>query len=234
MALPHNVTLQYFQRLIVNIGHNMSNWTGRLKSKMKELGLTQEELANKLGVTRSAVAHYVQGTRHPPLRQVINLAAILKVNPAWLQFGKDQDTPVSSSQHSGKTSNRIPILDWHQARDFHSKSSKDKQSYLEYFNRSQNDCYALLIKGDSMVSPMGQGVSFNPGNYVVIDPDKSPTHGNFVITAASKNKETVLRQYVEEGGIVYLKPLNPQYPLMHLERGTKIVGVVVASINFTL
>lgn len=212
----------------------MSNWAGRLKIKMKELGLTQEELANKLGVTRSAVAHYVQGTRHPPLKQVVKLAAILKVDPAWLQFGKDQDTSVTTSQTSGKTSNRIPILDWHQARDFHTKSSKTKpNSYLEYFNRYQNDCYALLIKGDSMVTPMGQGVSFNQGSYVVIDPDKSPVHGNFVITSTGNKKETVLRQYVEEGSIVYLKPLNPQYPLMQLERGTKIVGVVVASISFT-
>lgn len=214
----------------------MSNWTGRLKSKMQELGLTQEELANKLGVTRSAVAHYVQGTRHPPLKQVIKLAAVLKVSPAWLQFGKEQETTTTSSQRSAKISNRIPILDWQQARDYHSKSPKDKtnfHNYLEYFNRNQIDCYALLIKGDSMVSPMGQGVSFNQGSYIVVDPDKSPTHGNFVITATGKNKETVLRQYIEEGGIAYLKPLNPQYPLMQLERGTKIVGVVVASISFT-
>jgi SOS-response transcriptional repressor LexA len=210
----------------------MSNWTGRLKSKMKELDLTQEELAKKLGVTRSAVAHYVQGTRHPPLRQVIKLAAILKTDPAWLQFGESQETATSSSQSIKKGSNRIPILDWHQTIDFHPDYLHDKYNYLEYFNRNRIECYALLIKGDAMISPMNQSMSFPQGSYIIIDPNKAPKNGSYIITSSS-NKEAILRQYVEEGGIIYLKPLNPQYPLMQFERNTKILGVVVANINFT-
>ena len=214
----------------------MSNWTGRLKSKMKELGLTQEELAKKMGVTRSAVAHYVQGTRHPPVRQIIKLASILKIDPAWLQFGKTQESANSSSQKPKQSSNRIPVLDWHQVLNFNPDDSKDKshkQDYLEYFNRNQTDCYALLIKGDSMVSPLGQGINFNQGSYIVVDPNKTPTHGSFVLSVSNNKKEAILRQYIEEGGTTYLKPLNPQYPLIQFERNTKILGVVVANINFT-
>src|SRR5580658_6951576 len=154
------------------IGHNMSNWTGRLKLKMKELGLTQEELANKLGLTRSAVAHYVRGTRHPPLRQVIKLASILKVDPAWLQFGKAQDVMTASKQSTKKTTNRIPILDWQQAANYSPDESYDTK--LEYFNYHDTECYALQIKGDAMVSSLAQSISFNPGSYVIIDPNKLP------------------------------------------------------------
>lgn len=211
----------------------MSNWTGRLKSKMKELGLTQHELAKKMGVTRSAIAHYVQGTRHPPLRQVIKLATILKVDPAWLQFGKAQGPTNTASQNAKEISNRIPILDWNQALDFdydHFRKKSNDQNYLDYFNLEHAGCYALLIKGDSMVSPLGQGTSFNQGSYIIVDPNKTPKHGNFVLTIVHK-KEPVLRQYMEEGGTIYLKPLNPQYPLMQLERNTKILGIVIAKIN---
>jgi len=212
----------------------MNSWADRLKSKMKEFDLTQEELARKLGVTRSAVAHYVQGTRHPPIKQVIKLAAILKTDPAWLQFGKSQEAVKASRQQSTKHLNRIPILDWNQVIHYHLDAAFDKtQPYLDYFNYHDTSCYALSIKGDAMVSPLTQGISFNPGSFVIIDPSKIPEHGSYVIATTSNKNEPILRQYVEEGGVVYLKPLNPQYPLVQMERGMKILGVVVASVQFT-
>lgn len=210
----------------------MNTWSGRLKSKMHELELTQEELARKLGVTRSAVAHYVQGTRHPPLKQVMKLAAILKVDPAWLQFGKSQE-PTKPKQQGQKNENRIPILDWQNAIDYHRNALAKSQNYLEYFNYHNVECYALAIKGDAMVSPLAQSLSFNPGSYAIIDPNKIPDHASYVLAITSNKKEPILRQYVEEGGIVYLKPLNSQYPLLPLERSTKILGVVIANIQYT-
>jgi SOS-response transcriptional repressor LexA len=209
----------------------MNTWAGRLKLKMKDLGLTQEELARKLGVTRSAVAHYVQGTRHPPLKQMVKLAAVLNVDPAWLQFGKAQEASFTSKQRSKKSANRIPVLDWNQALTYNPDESYDKK--LEYFNYNNVECYALQIKGDSMVSPLAQSISFNPGSYVIVDPNKIAAHGSYVIATTSNKKEAILRQYVEEGGVIYLKPLNSQYPLVQLERSTKILGVVITHIQYT-
>jgi len=40
-----------------------------------------------------------------------------------------------------------------------------------------------------------------------------------------------LRQYIEEGGIPYLKPLNPQYPLIQFAKNMEILGVVVANVK---
>lgn len=209
----------------------MSNWTGRLKLKMKELDLTQEELAKKLGVTRSAVAHYVQGTRQPPLKQVIKLANIFKTDPAWLQFGEYQKSVTSTASNIKQKSNRIPILDWQQVKNLPYDLTKEKYEYIEYFNCHQNDCYALKIKGDAMVSTMNQRTSFDPGSYVIVDPHKLPTHGSYVIATTSNKNEAILRQYIEEGGTLYLKPFNPQYPLIELEKQTKIWGVVIANIQ---
>ncbi|MBV9575321.1 MAG: helix-turn-helix domain-containing protein [Gammaproteobacteria bacterium] len=213
---------------------DMNNWAGRLKIKMKEVGLTQEELARKLGLTRSAVAHYVQGTRHPPIKTVLKLATILNTDPAWLQFGKLQEQPKTNRQQTIKHQNHIPIIDWQHAIDYHSEKNFDKnQKYLKYFSYQDIACYALLIKGDAMIAPpLSQNLSFNPGSYIVINPNKLPEHNSYVIVATTSKKEPILRQYIEEGGFIYLKPLNPQYPLVQLERNTKILGVVVANINF--
>ena len=208
----------------------MNTWAARLKLKMKELGLTQEELARKLGVTRSAVAHYVQGTRHPPLKQMVKLAGILKVDPAWLQFGKVQEHSANLKQSSIKTKNRIPILNWNQASSY--SSDETYNSKLEYFSSNDIECYALQIKGDSMVSPSLQSISFTPGSYAIVDPNGIVTHGCYVIAAANNKKEVILRQYIEEGGVRYLKPLNSQYPLLQIEKSVKILGVVISNIYF--
>jgi transcriptional regulator with XRE-family HTH domain len=54
----------------------MNTWATRIKSRMKELGLTQEVLAEKMGITRGAITHYLAGRREPPLRQFQKLATI--------------------------------------------------------------------------------------------------------------------------------------------------------------
>lgn len=66
---------------------------------------------------------------------------------------------------------------------------------------------------------------------LIINPDKEPTHGDFVIAILPKSKEATFKQYVEDGGIRYLKPLNPQYPLTQLDKGTSICGVVVSCLS---
>lgn len=76
-----------------------------------------------------------------------------------------------------------------------------------------------------MVSGMNQGVSFNPGSFVVVDPNRTPNHGSYVVATTSNKNEAILRQYVVEGSIVYLKPPNSQYPLLQFERSTKILGI---------
>ena len=49
---------------------NMKNWNALAKAKMKELKITQEMLAERLGVTQGAVAHWMSGRREPDLETI--------------------------------------------------------------------------------------------------------------------------------------------------------------------
>jgi len=82
-----------------------------------------------------------------------------------------------------------------------------------------------------MVSPGTQEQNLYPGSYVIIEPDMQPIHGNFVLATAGNKKEPILRQYIEEGGVTYLKPLNSQYPLVQFSKNMEILGVVVANVK---
>lgn len=217
----------------------MSTWATRIKLRMKELDMTQEMLAQKMGITRGAVTHYLAGRRVPPLRQFQKLAAILKINPAWLQFGttseNGKEKKVTSKKEkfeSAKT--RIPVLSWEQISEFVGATKiapQETKEYLPNFYAENPRWYALRIKGDSMIAPVGNSKSFCESDIIIVDPEKKVTHGNFVIAILPHSKEATFKQYVIDGGIRYLKPLNPQYPITQIDDSTHICGVVVHCIN---
>ena len=56
----------------------------RLIESIKQSGLTQTQLAKKLHISQSTVAHYVKGDILPALDTLANLCAILDVSPAYI------------------------------------------------------------------------------------------------------------------------------------------------------
>lgn len=220
----------------------MSTWSVRIKLRMKELELTQEILAQKMGITRGAITHYLAGRRVPPLRQFQKLAAVLKVDPAWLQFGTSSTSNTkqnnkktnSKSEQKELSHNRIPILSFEQISDFiiTTKLKQDEvKEYLPSFYANQKHWYALRIKGDTMTTPSGNLKSFHEGDIIIVDSEKKAVHGSYVIALLPKSKEATFKQYVIDGGVKYLKPLNPQYPIVEINDSTHICGVIVNCVS---
>ena len=79
--------------------------------------------------------------------------------------------------------------------------------------------YALQVIGDSMAS------EFWDGCIIIVDPGGEARHDSFVIVDCESG--TVFRQLQINGGLRFLKPLNPIYPLVELTGDYKIRGVVV-------
>ena len=58
---------------------NLNKISNFIKTKRKELGLTQEELAQKLFVTEKAISRWETGRGTPDISLLIPLAKILKI-----------------------------------------------------------------------------------------------------------------------------------------------------------
>lgn len=61
----------------------------RLREAMREKGLSQQELCNRSGVTKSSISHYVNGKTAPDNFQAVKLAKVLDVAPEWLMAVDD-------------------------------------------------------------------------------------------------------------------------------------------------
>ena len=59
-----------------------------LKTLRKEVGMSQSDLANALGIERSTIAKYETGDRYPDIEMLCKIADVLKVSTDEL-LGRD-------------------------------------------------------------------------------------------------------------------------------------------------
>ena len=63
---------------------NYADFGQRVRSSRRALGLTQEELAEKVGISASFMGHIERGTRVASLETLIALCNVLQVSPQTL------------------------------------------------------------------------------------------------------------------------------------------------------
>jgi SOS-response transcriptional repressor LexA len=212
-------------------------WPERVKLRMKELSLTQEMLAKQMEVTRGAIAHYLGGRRVPPTKQFQKLARILQTDPVWLQYGIDPAKDPEAAKAYKKEMDPlnpitpIPILTWKLIAETADLEELDKiQRKIEYLPHLYTDelgHYAVRVKGDAMTATSGHMTSFREGDIVQVDQAAHPRHNDYVVVVLPDATEATFRQFIVEGGEKYLKPINPQYPLIQVSDDTRFCGVAI-------
>lgn len=61
----------------------------RLQESIKQSGLSQTELAKRLGVSQPTIAYYLRGDKLPALDTLANLCKIIDVSPAYILCFED-------------------------------------------------------------------------------------------------------------------------------------------------
>jgi len=128
---------------------------------------------------------------------------------------------------------KVPLISWVRAGIWMGISDifypGEADEWVSVVSPVGENSFALRVHGDSM-SP-----EFNPGDIIVVDPDKLPENGSYVVAKIetdSQNGEATFKQFVRDADRVYLKPLNRQYPVMDMTGVKfKIVGKVVQKIK---
>ena len=69
---------------------NKNNLGGRIANLLKKSGLTQRELANKVGVTEASMSRYISGGRIPKIPTIANIANALHTTSDYL-LGAEED-----------------------------------------------------------------------------------------------------------------------------------------------
>lgn len=85
----------------------------RIKSARENMGLTQEELAEKIDLSTQFISTIERGVAGPSLETVINLCKVLKVSSEWLLCGKQAapDSETIATKISSLSNAQLAALD---------------------------------------------------------------------------------------------------------------------------
>jgi phage repressor protein C with HTH and peptisase S24 domain len=207
--------------------------------------LTQEELGDALGVTKSNVSAWENG-RHEPsytqLRQIAALSGMALPNDDWQ--ARSNDSSTLNERQDGLDSAPIPLDD---NPDYPSiprvkfKLSAGVSGFgVEYLQedadpivfrrewfRSRNlnpkNCYAIVVTGPSMEPGMWDG------DTVVITTDRTTPKDGFVY-AVNYEGELVMKRLIRDEGSWWLHSDNTdqnRHPRKRCHDGVLIIGEVV-------
>ncbi len=220
----------------------------RLKAARLEVGKTQQDIGNIFGVEREAVAQWEADAVMPTSDKLPRLARALRKTIDYLLTGKNHNavTDVESTPdedqlrragdhkkfanvHLGPEIARlVPLISWVVAGKFSEAVDTlppgEALDWMPLPRRAGPRTYALRVEGDSMSAPFGR--SYPSGCVIFVDPDKrSPASGQRVIAKLEGGDEVTFKQFVQEAGKMFLRPLNPQYPPIF--EAFKVIGTVI-------
>ena len=214
---------------------NMDKWIALVRDRMEELGLTQEQLAERVGVSQGSVGHWVNKRRQPKIESMnrtfveigmphYNVSLQLRIvgqvgEERGIYEVDDSDDDLDLMQYI--VCFRYPVLGWDELgiAEGAEPGVFEQTDYL-----AQGKAFWLTVENDAMSAASGRSVP--QGMRMLVDPGVDAEPGRLVI-ARQPGKPAIFRELAEEGGQRYLKALNSNYPALLCEEGCEFLGVVV-------
>ena len=200
---------------------------GRIKERRTAMGYTQEELGEKIGVQKSAIAKYENGRVKNLKRGVIaKLADALQCSPTYLMGLEEENNDMKLSNIIPITTHKLPMLG-EIACGEPRFINENRESYVDAGTNIKAD-FCLKAKGDSMI------------NARIMDGDvffirRQPVVENGEIAAVAIDDEATLKRFYRDGntGTITLVAENPAYaPMVFTKESQKNVCILGKAIAF--
>lgn len=183
-----------------------------VKKMTAEQNMSMSELARRVGIAKSAISRYFNGTRELPLNRIGDFASALHTTPNFL-LGVKEDTnsqgikiPVLGTVAAG-----IPISAVEDILDY----EEIPQSW-----QNQGEFFGLKIKGDSMKPDI------NDGDTVIVKQQSTANNGDVVIALVNGDDATCKKFEKLDNGIMLISN-NSEYSPMYFSNEEVITKPVV-------
>lgn len=175
---------------------------------------TDKELAQKLGMTAANLSNYknIKG-RSFPYKWIISVANKIGRDINWVLYG--------GLWHEGRwidlpegynIPRRIPVFSMSNIGELGEMIDNVERLWADkniYFPEPCGpNTFAFKIEGDIMEP------RFHVGEIIIVDPSIVANSGDFIL--AKDGSDTVFRQLIIDGRSVFLKPVNPRYPIKEM------------------
>ena len=212
----------------------------RLRSRRKMFGHTLKVIADHVGVKQPTVSQWEADLMVPRGESLKKLEEILKTNSDWILHGKGNPdaryvlVQPDSQEFKAISLNtkRIPVLSWVQAGAWNDIGCDDPSMTCTEWTETSADVsdhsFALIVRGDSMFNPSDKR-SLADGVLVVVDTvfnaEPESLNHKIVVAMLEGTNEATIKEFIKDGPNMYLNPLNPRYPIIHIDERCRIVAV---------
>ena len=190
-----------------------------VKQLTKEQNMSMSELARRVGIAKSAISRYFNGTRELPLNRIEDFAKALHTT-SHILLGVEPETqkgikiPVLGTVPAG-----IPISAIEDIIDY----EEIPQSWS-----NQGDFFGLRIKGNSMYPKLENG------DVVIVKKQSTADNGDVVIAMVNGDDATCKRYKSMDAGIMLTSDNSEYSPMFYTNEQIQslpvnIIGKVVES-----
>ena len=211
------------------------NWTDLVKSRMKQIGITQDGLAERMGVSQASVTRYLNKKREPDIETIaemmrhVGLDKMLLSSDGLVEYPDHLIENVSKIDIQPRYQGNYPLLSSVQAGSWAEACEpyqvEEVSEWYETTEKVIGKGFWLRVVGDSMTSPTG--VSFPEGTMILVDTGRDHENKSLVVAKLTDVNEATFKRFVVDAGMQYLMPLNPTYKPIAINGNCKIIGVVI-------
>jgi SOS-response transcriptional repressor LexA len=201
----------------------------RLKEVLEQPGRpSQAELARLTGVDEATISAIIQRDSERS-KYATAIAAALHIRSHWLVTGEGPRDAENVEEHPSARA-RLPLISWvsaglrEEANDPYAPGNAE--AWVDFDSPASSSAFCLRVRGDSMRNPTGEEPNFPDGCIIAIEPKRKPKSREFAVFRFSDTDEATFKQYIVDGPLKFLKPLNPIYPVMGLGPDARLVGTV--------
>ena len=195
-----------------------------IKAFRLKQGLTQAELAAKLGVDRSSVTQWETGVTTPRMKVITKLSTLFNTTPSVLI--SDSSTLIKLPI-SGSTAT-LPLRTLGKVHagvmDDDAVCDDEEVQVPERVVLAYPDAFLLRVEGNCMDRVIPEG------SHVVVVPHKVPTNGSIVVIR-DDTYEAIMRRYYKGSSALMLSPdsYEEEYQdiIVHDGQEITLIGVVV-------
>jgi SOS-response transcriptional repressor LexA len=228
----------------------MSDLRSRILNELEKKGWSPTTLAEKSGVPQPTIQRFLSGKHGEPRSPTIKkIAKGLGLTEAELRgFSQGVISTQLEGPHGcmeGRVDYKpntiagpdirgnVPLISWVKAGNWCEAidlfNVGDAEDWLPCPVSHGPHTYCLRVCGDSMTNTIPGQKSYPEGTIIFVDPDRPVTNGCRVIAKIPGANEATFKEYREDSGKRYLKPLNQHYQMQEITDGVILCGVVIFS-----
>ena len=204
-----------------------------LRLYRKAAGFTLEEVAYTTGINHGTISKIETGKQEFSQETIAKIAAAIRVPLAEI-YRRAEATARASAPPAAPPPDipdlepvalptTVPLISWVAAGSWSEAIdtlAPGQGARIPTTARVRQHTYALRVRGDSMEP------KFPDGSIIIVEPEEEPLPGKYVIVRQNGDTEVVFKQLIQDGGTLYLKPLNDRYPILALRTDAVFCGVV--------